>query len=184
MPFSGRWFYGDSVFIIDIWLWLTLGMGVWWGYRRGDARIARASLGVAMVYILGMVISAGIARSIVADAWRTARGGEPTALMVGPVPITPFRRAVIVDAGEHYVTGTFTFPRRVEFDPRTIPKLADHPAVLQAKATDARIQAVLIWARFPYFEVERVGDQSVVRLRDVRFESRVGSVAAAVSATD
>lgn len=25
MPFSGRWFYGDAVFIIDPWLWLLLG---------------------------------------------------------------------------------------------------------------------------------------------------------------
>ncbi len=25
MPFDGRWFYGDSVFIIDPWLWLLLG---------------------------------------------------------------------------------------------------------------------------------------------------------------
>ena len=25
MPFDGRWFYGDAVFIIDPWLWLVLG---------------------------------------------------------------------------------------------------------------------------------------------------------------
>ncbi len=25
MPFDGRWFYGDALFIIDPWLWLTLG---------------------------------------------------------------------------------------------------------------------------------------------------------------
>jgi len=28
MPFDGRWFYGDSVFIIDPWLWLLVGAGV------------------------------------------------------------------------------------------------------------------------------------------------------------
>ena len=28
MPFSGRWFYGDAVFIVDPWLWLTLAAGV------------------------------------------------------------------------------------------------------------------------------------------------------------
>ena len=27
MPFDGRWFYGDAVFIIDPWLWLLLGGG-------------------------------------------------------------------------------------------------------------------------------------------------------------
>jgi inner membrane protein len=25
MPFSGRWFYGDSLFIVDPWVWLALG---------------------------------------------------------------------------------------------------------------------------------------------------------------
>src|SRR5262245_2067859 len=25
MPFDGRWFYGDALFVIDPWVWLTLG---------------------------------------------------------------------------------------------------------------------------------------------------------------
>ena len=33
MPFDGRWFYGDSVFIMDPWLWLILGAG-WLAPRR------------------------------------------------------------------------------------------------------------------------------------------------------
>lgn len=28
MPFNGTWFYGDSVFIVDPWLWLILALGV------------------------------------------------------------------------------------------------------------------------------------------------------------
>ena len=28
MPFSGRWFYGDAVFIVDPWLWLLLAAAV------------------------------------------------------------------------------------------------------------------------------------------------------------
>ena len=33
MPFDGSWFYGDSVFIMDPWLWLILGIG-WIAPRR------------------------------------------------------------------------------------------------------------------------------------------------------
>jgi len=33
MPFDGTWFYGDSVFIMDPWLWLILGIG-WLAPRR------------------------------------------------------------------------------------------------------------------------------------------------------
>src|SRR5688572_26971536 len=28
-PFDWRWFYGDTLFIADVWLWLALGAGVW-----------------------------------------------------------------------------------------------------------------------------------------------------------
>ena len=41
MPFDGRWFYGDTLFIIDPWLWLTLGVGVWLARRRGGSGPAR-----------------------------------------------------------------------------------------------------------------------------------------------
>ena len=33
-PVEWRWFYGDAVFIIDPWLWLVLGAGVWLARRR------------------------------------------------------------------------------------------------------------------------------------------------------
>src|SRR5438876_1021370 len=28
MPFSGRWFYGDALFIVDPWVWLALAAGI------------------------------------------------------------------------------------------------------------------------------------------------------------
>lgn len=34
MPFSGQWFYGDAVFIVDPWLWLILGGGLAVAGRR------------------------------------------------------------------------------------------------------------------------------------------------------
>ena len=33
-PFSHRWFYGDVLFIIDIWLWIGLGLATWFSLRR------------------------------------------------------------------------------------------------------------------------------------------------------
>jgi inner membrane protein len=34
MPFDGRWFYGDALFIIDPWIWLTLGGVLFLGHSR------------------------------------------------------------------------------------------------------------------------------------------------------
>ncbi|MGI9258940.1 MAG: metal-dependent hydrolase, partial [Gammaproteobacteria bacterium] len=53
MPFSERWFYGDTLFIIDPVVWLTLIAGIWFTYRssidatrwyRGPALVSLAVL--------------------------------------------------------------------------------------------------------------------------------------------
>jgi inner membrane protein len=180
MPFSGRWFYGDAVFIVDVWIWLALGIGVWRSARGGDVRPARRALTLATVYVLAMVISARIGRGIVGEEWRAAQGTAPAALMVGPVFLNPLERQIIIDAGDRYVTGRLGFPDRVTLDPQPILKGDEHPAVRQVRAIDRRFQAVLTWARFPYYEVERHGPRTVVTLRDARFGSRVGGVTAEV----
>ena len=33
-PFSSQWFYGDTIFIIDLWIWIALGLSVWLSLRR------------------------------------------------------------------------------------------------------------------------------------------------------
>lgn len=54
MPFDGRWFYGDSVYIMDPWLWLILGIG-WLAPRRASA----ATIGIwgtcslLLAYVVG-----------------------------------------------------------------------------------------------------------------------------------
>jgi inner membrane protein len=50
MPFSGRWFYGDTLFIVDPWLWLLLATGA----VMGSERRARMALGTASAYVVGM----------------------------------------------------------------------------------------------------------------------------------
>jgi len=39
MPFDGRWFYGDALFIIDPWIWLTLGGVLFLGTSSGRASL-------------------------------------------------------------------------------------------------------------------------------------------------
>jgi inner membrane protein len=184
MPLDGRWFYGDSVFIIDVWLWLMFGAGTWLAWTRDDVRPARMALLVAAVYVGALVVSGRAARDVVVEEWRLRHGGDPRALMVGPIPITPFRRAVIVDAGDTYATGTFSWlPREVRFDRDSVPKNDDHPSVRAALAADRRMRAVLTWTRFPYYAVESSPAGDLVTLRDLRFGDRVGAVRAAVAAS-
>jgi inner membrane protein len=169
-PFEWRWFYGDTLFIIDPWLWLTFGAGIWLSARRRSPAPARVALTVAVVYVGAMLISARVARGIVIEAWRDAHGRAPQALMVGPVPVNPFDRQIIVDAGEHYETGGFTWltAPRVTFNPRRIPKNDDRPGVADARRQPS-FQAFLIWSRFPFYEIEDEPGGTRVSVGDMRF---------------
>jgi hypothetical protein len=92
--------------------------------------------------------------------------------MVGPAPFTPFTRVVIVDAGDHYETGLFTWwPTAVTFDPEHIAKNVGEPTVKQARA-DPRIREFLVWARFPFWTVTPEKDGTRVSVGDVRFMSQ------------
>lgn len=172
-PLSQRWFYGDAVFIVDPWLWLMLGIGALL-VRRGSPRAAIVALVCAAIYVGAMLVSARLARSAVHDAWVTRTGEAPRALMVGPRPVTPFRKQVIVDAGDRYVTGSFRWlPREVTFTEETVPKNEHLPAVAAARR-DPDVAGFLVWSRFPFWDVREVSGGTEVRVSDMRFRELAG----------
>ncbi len=176
MPFSGRWFYGDAVFIIDPWLWVALATGIILARRHDRVKPARVALGVSMVYITVMLASATAARHLVMNAWQRDHGRPPDALMVGPFPVDPLRKAVIVDAGDHYETGTFTWlTRDVRYNAARVEKNEDAQAAAMARE-DRQVQALLVWARFPYYELERHPQGTRVVVTDLRFGRFVAAI--------
>jgi inner membrane protein len=176
-PVSWRWFYGDAVFIIDPWIWMMLAGGIWLTGTRGRSRPARVALVAVSCYIAVMLTSASAARGIVANNWQAMHGVEPRALMVGPLPLWPLSRQVIVDAGDHYVTGIFSWWRSAAtFFPEKIPKNHDAPQVAAARHDD-NIRAFLVWARFPFWTIEPTPDGTRVTVSDMRFAGRNGFAA-------
>jgi inner membrane protein len=190
MPFSGRWYYGDTLFIVDPWLWLVLGAGVMLTRaRRGSTWAARVALGISLAYILAMAASTVAARRA-AGAEIAAITGEPMSrLLVSPIPVNPFRREVVVEQAEVYRTAEFRWLATPRLDPaslRAFPKgPADHPAVLAAaRSTVGR--RFLGWARFPIFQLEPAGAGAfVVHIIDLRYadrpDDRFGSVSIPVN---
>lgn len=168
-PLSQQWFYGDAVFIVDPWLWLALGAGVFFA-RRGSPRCATAALVVATVYVGGMLLSARLARQLVHDAWVARTGEAPRALMVGPRPLTPLTKNVVVDAGDRYVEGAFRWlPTEITFEDATTPKHDDASGVAEAR-TEADVRGFLVWSRFPFWRTREVAGGTEVTLRDMRFK--------------
>ena len=169
MPVDSRWFYGDTLFIIDPWMWLILAAGVVLARRYGSTRSAGTALVLAVVYVLAMVASARAARQEIVDRWQQVEGRAPRALMVGPIPVTPFTKDVIIDAGDHYERGEFRWrPRSVRFSESIVAKHDQDPLVAQAREAP-NIRAFLVWSRFPYWTIEPVAGGTRVTVGDMRF---------------
>ncbi len=59
MPFSDRWFYGDTLFIVDPWLWLILGGGAmlaWTSHTRGLVTSAALGVGATALMLLAPIV--------------------------------------------------------------------------------------------------------------------------------
>jgi inner membrane protein len=160
-PFSHRWFHGDVLFIVDLWLWLGLGYAMWLSRRRersgGNWRApARAALAAGLAYI---GLNAGITY---AAEWH-ARTRAPYARIViaNEVPVAFWRRSIITGNGD----GIWQVDGQ---------RLGDVPLarcdLAAAKLADPRVAAFLFWATAPYAQRKGVA----VLLHDARFGTRDG----------
>jgi inner membrane protein len=196
MPFAGQWYYGDTLFIVDPWMWLVLGMGLVVGRRGKTAggfgdrgtRPARAALGVATGYVIGMALLGVTARTI-AKRELASDGRSVDRLMVAPRFLTPLVRQVVAADGESYRLATFRWLGRPHLDPASERRFErprpEDPALVAARGTPLG-RRFLMWARFPVVEVVRGPDGgSLIHLVDLRYADRpdagFGAVTVAVA---
>jgi len=174
MPFRDVWYYGDTLYIVDPWIWLALGLGVAVSRWQKKTRPARIALAAVSVYILILGLSNLAARRLAEH--KLAEAGTPAVrLMTGPVPLTPLRRQIVADLGDRYAVGTLKWLPRPMFFLKAagIPKGDGHPAVAAA----ARLRgpaSFLHWSRFPFFRVEERPETWIVHMMDARYTSRPG----------
>jgi inner membrane protein len=225
-PFSDRWYYGDTLFIVDPWLWLMLGGALFLAHsatvravagwaalglvasllvlggpapivakalwiagltalalarlsardacRRRGAAIVTVAAAVAGVYVVAMLLSAVYARGYVLAELSRRGVGPVKALMVGPVPATPFRRDVVAQTSDGYRFGVLRFDPAPRLDlivgERGFrPKPAADP-LTRAALADPTIRGFVGWARFPYVETELLQDgRAQVWVLDARY---------------
>ncbi len=179
-PFSSQWFYGDTLFIVDPWLWAILGGGLWLSLRRERAgkshwpRAAQAAIAAGLAYV-------GMNYAIARQAEAFAAGDVPYAEtnVADAVPIVFWRREVLwrTHSGIYgsipcTALGCDRYPlamRKTNFDPVRLARQAE---------TDPAMRAFLFWSRLPVvvnrgdgpllmdqrFMSPRVGDRFSVRL--------------------
>ncbi|HEX2059398.1 MAG TPA: metal-dependent hydrolase, partial [Thermoanaerobaculia bacterium] len=95
MPFDGTWFYGDSVYIMDPWLWLILGVG-WLANRRPTPWLIGGWIFFtgAILWVVGrrnaqytLVVAVVAAILLLALLWRAKRQFATAALVVAALYI-------------------------------------------------------------------------------------------------
>lgn len=169
MPFSERWFYGDALYIVDPWLYLSLGLG--WFLAKSHPRPARIGVTIAAVYVIAMLASNVVARrEVSAGLVRAGRSAE-TRFMVTPVVVNPFHREVVIDVGDRYEKGHVWFDPLPHFRPAGfgIDKGIDRPDVKDILQWP-RARAFLRWSRFPFIQiVSDGGSGATIWINDYRY---------------
>ncbi len=155
-PFSSRWFYGDVLFIIDIWLWALLIFSVWFSLRRGKAggewmQPARAALAVMLAYI---GLNAGITY-----ANERALAGQGDVVIASPPPVMFWQREMIVGGSGRYNVGGEDVGLLTLTD-------ADKPVLATLEPMAAPF---LFWSRTP---LVRVAEDGSCTLTDARYMGR------------
>lgn len=152
-PFSSRWFYGDTLFIIDVWLWVLLGVATWLSLRReergGDWRgVARNALGLAGIYVTA---NFGI------SAWDRASNTSFPQTISSPPPLAFWQRQSIGvgGGGEYFIDGERVGNASLRW--------CDLEA---ARGQDSEVDAFLLWSRAPV--LDQLADGSF-RLSDARY---------------
>ncbi len=170
-PFSSRWFAGDTLFIIDIWLWAALIAGVWLSRRReragrSDWRApAIASFAAICVYIAANGLITGHAEASTRAEVQGAVRVNGDLVVANPVPVQFWRREMHWRGGDLYGAGEYALgsaPRLTDV-PRSTGM--NGPLIALAAARDPNVRAFLFWSRMPLARVE--GNDLV--LSDQRF---------------
>ena len=174
-PFSSQWFYGDTIFIIDIWLWCALTAGVWLslrGERRGrpNWRIpAITSMTAIFLYIIANGLITGRAEQLTAKAVHSQFGIVPAMVVANPVPVQFWKREMLWRDSNHFGQGSFSVPGQVILDPKIGQHDMSNASALADLSKDKDARAFLFWSRMPVLREERSEASQVRILSDQRF---------------
>lgn len=178
-PFSHRWFYGDTLFIIDVWIWIALAVSLWLSLRRerrGDGnwqRPAWAGFTSVSAYILANGLLTGYAEARAAKALSVAGNTRIDLIVASPPPLRFWQRDIFwrgTVAGRH-AAGTLPLDFTRSFDvldaaEASYPTYANDPRIAAAAAHSAEARAFLFWSRMPIAEFAPDG---TVMLTDQRY---------------
>ena len=159
-PLSDRWFYADTLFIIDPWIWIMLILGLemsWRAERLGsDWRRPAAWAFTAMLLYIGLNAAIS-ARAVALTQPLVERVAQPRMIVAGEVPLTFWERKMVWRGDKVGGTGIYD-PldglNHVSLDPRIVPLNMDDPRLAEAIKSDRHVRGFLYWSRMPMVDIE------------------------------
>lgn len=169
-PLSDLWYHADSLFIIDLWVWIALAGTILWSKRReahGDPGYrlpAQAALAGAFVYICFNLGLSDTATSRLAQ-----REPQATSIFASPPPLAFWRRGLSWREGDAIGRANWSLLGGLEPSQAPAPDNMDDPLVRTAIARNPELRDFLRWSILPIAKVDRNGCSATVTIADGRY---------------
>lgn len=154
-PFSHRWFYGDTLFIADPWIWIMLILGLemsWRAERLGKNWTRPAAWAFAAMLGYIAVNAAISARAVALTRPLVEHVASPRLVVAGEVPLTFWRRRMIWRSDAIGGIGEYDPLKGLDharLDPLITPLRLDDSRLTAAAKVDRHVRAFLFWSRMP-----------------------------------
>ncbi len=180
-PFSNQWFYGDTLFIIDVWILAALISGVWLSLRREKLLLPKSrdpALAAFVVVLAYINLNAGISRTATAQTreaiLKNATISHIDQIVANPVPFAFWRREIIFGSPNNYYRTHYSNfdskPVDVKVVVMEVSKHAQHIVDIEKLAAkNIEFAAFLFWSRMPVDAVTVNDGQRFATIRDARF---------------
>ena len=170
-PFSHQWFYADTLFIVDPWIWVMLILGLelsWRAERLGsDWRRPAAWAFTAMLLYIG-TNDAISARAVALTRPLVERVVTPRMIVASEVPLEFWKRKMIWRGDAIGGSGEYDLLKglnHVSLEPEIVPLNLNDPRLAAAAKRDPHVRALLFWSRMPVV----IEDRGHAYLTDQRF---------------
>jgi inner membrane protein len=187
-PFSSQWFYGDTLFIVDVWIWIALIAGVWISLRRergGNANWQRPAVS-AFIFICMYIFANGLitgwvertaTKKLLSDSLHIE--GKLT-VVANPWPVVFVCRDVLwrdeasYGGGDYCPGSGLRLTSTTQMQPHLMREPTGKLNLISERVKDSPdLRAFLFWSRMPVQRVFQRDEKYYARVTDQRFDNEL-----------
>lgn len=186
-PFSSQWFYGDTMFIIDLWIWLALGLGLFLSLRREKKqhvrwyRPALVAGALVLAYISSnMMISSHAVSKTEYEIAQSVDRNSIDQVVANPVPFVFWHRDIILGGPNNYYQASYSlFDKGRVLDDSMPLEISKHAPPVQnleeLRQDNPDLDAFLFWSRMPFNGIVSEDGEAYAVIGDARFTHPLAS---------